>query len=108
MICSNCNSPMPENSQFCNNCGFATMKNSSDAPEQTGGKGSAIVSLVLGIAAMTVPIPVVDIIMGVAGIFLAMIAKNQGYRGGLQTAGFVCSIIGTVIAVIYTVGVLGL
>jgi hypothetical protein len=65
-------------------------------------KGTAIASLVCGLAAMVVPIPILDIVVGIIGIALSRKAKNQGYPGGLATAGFVCSILGTIFSVIFT------
>jgi hypothetical protein len=67
------------------------------------GRGKAIASLILGIIAMTVPIPVLDIIAGVIGLVLALQSKSEGFTGGVRTAGFVCSIIGTIWAIIYTI-----
>jgi len=72
-------------------------------PVHQPGKSKAIASLVLGICAMVVPIPILDIIMGVVGLALASMAGNEGYRGGIRTGGLVCSIIGTVWAVIFTI-----
>ena len=63
-------------------------------------------ALVLGLLAMTIPVPVIDIILGVVGLVLASSSKNDGYVGGVRTAAFVICIIGTVIAVFYTIGVL--
>ena len=70
-------------------------------------KGLAIASLVLGILAMTIPVPILDIIFGVIGIVLGRIAQKSGV-GGLATGGFVVSIIGTVVATGYTILVMGL
>ena len=66
----------------------------NDNPQ--GGKGKAIAALVLGIVAIVLPIPFLDLICGVAGLILASMAKQEGYTEGLRTAGFVLSIIGTV------------
>ena len=66
------------------------------------GKGKAIASLVLGICAIVFPIMIVGVILGVVGIVLAIMAKREGYIGGMATAGLVCSIIGTVFAVFWT------
>ena len=63
------------------------------------------IALALGIAAMIIPIPVLDVIAGVVGIVLAAQARKTGV-GGLAIAGLVVSIIGTVIAFFYTIGVL--
>ena len=62
-------------------------------PEKRPGKGKSIASLVLGIVALTVPIPVFDIICGIVGLVLAgMARRDEG--GGMATAGLVLSIIG--------------
>lgn len=69
------------------------------------GRGKAIASLVLGIVAMTVPIPILDIIAGIVGLVLYSSARREGYSGGLATAGLICSVLGTVWATIFTVSV---
>lgn len=69
-------------------------------------KAFAIVSLIFGILAMTIPVPVLDVILGIAGIVLYSKSKKAGYSGGLAVAGLVVSIIGTIVATIYTLGVL--
>jgi len=71
---------------------------------QQPGKGMAVTALVLGILAMTLPIPVLDIILGVLGLIFASVAPSQGCRGGIQTAGLVLSILGTLVAIGYTMG----
>jgi len=71
---------------------------------QQPNKAMAGWSLGLGIAAMVVPIPVIDVVAGVVGIVLANKAKQTGVQG-LATAGLVCSIIGTIIAVLFTLSV---
>ena len=67
--------------------------------------GFAIAALVLGIVAMTLPVPVIDVIFGVLGLIFAIVAKRNGHRGGMSTAGLVLSIIGTVWAIWFTVSV---
>lgn len=62
------------------------------------GKSKAIAALVLGIVAIVMPIPFLDLICGVIGLVLASMAKREGYTEGLRTAGFVLSIIGTVLS----------
>ncbi|MCL2563827.1 MAG: DUF4190 domain-containing protein [Oscillospiraceae bacterium] len=68
-------------------------------------KGMAAASLVCGILAMTLPVPVIDVILGVIGLVLA-IKSRQHDGGGLATAGLVCSIIGTIWAVSFTMTML--
>jgi len=67
--------------------------------------GFAIASLVLGIIAMVLPIPVIDVIIGVLGLIFAIVAKRSGHRGGMSTAGLVLSIIGTVWALWFTLSI---
>jgi len=57
---------------------------------------------VLGICAIVIPIPYLDVVMGVIGLVMAVTARKAGYRGGLATAGLVLSIIGLVFAVWFT------
>ncbi|MCL2563826.1 MAG: hypothetical protein FWE08_07315 [Oscillospiraceae bacterium] len=64
-------------------------------------KGMAIASLVLGIVALVVPIPVLDVIAGVVGLFLAGISMKHK-AGGLAVAGLVLSILGTIAAIQFT------
>jgi len=56
------------------------------------GHGLAVASMVLGIVAL-VGIVTYGWVLAIVGIILAIIAKNKGYRGGMATAGLVCSII---------------
>jgi len=65
--------------------------------------GFAVASLVLGIVAMTLPLPVIDIIIGVLGLIFAVIAKKRGHQGGMSTAGLVLSILGTIFSVWSTI-----
>jgi len=68
------------------------------------GKGKAIAALVLGIIAIFLPIPFLDLACGIVGLVLASSAKKEGFTGGLRTAGFVLSIIGTIWGALYTLG----
>ncbi|MCR5145298.1 MAG: hypothetical protein K6B67_08410 [Lachnospiraceae bacterium] len=64
------------------------------------GKSAAIASLVLGIVSILTWFfgsgSLVGLITGILGIVFASNAKKQGFEGGMQTAGFVCSLIGLV------------
>ena len=73
-------------------------------PEEAPSKTKAVVALVLGIAALTIPVPVVDIIAGIAGIILALASKREGVKG-LAIAALVVSIIGTLVAISFTADV---
>ena len=59
------------------------------------------VSLACGIIAMFLPFPVYDFILACIGIILAALAKQRGARK-LSTAGLVCSIIGSGLALSFT------
>ena len=74
-------------------------------PPQQPKTTMAGVALALGIAAMILPIPVIDVIAGVLGIVFAAIARKSGV-GGLAIAALVVSIIGTVMALFYTIFVI--
>jgi len=77
-----------------------------ESPENQPKKGMAVASLVLGLLAMTLPIAVLDIVLGVIGIVLSRVAKKSG-ANGMATAGFVVSIVGTCAALSYTAIVFG-
>jgi hypothetical protein len=53
---------------------------------------------------MLFPVPYIDVVFGIGGIALAAMAGQRGARG-LRIAGLIVSIIGTVIAFFYTLGV---
>ncbi len=81
------------------------------------GKGAAIGSLVCGIVSIVFwffgVTSILSLILGVVGLVLASNSKKAGFDGGLRTAGFVLSIIGTVfgalifVSCIACAGVLG-
>ena len=73
-------------------------------PVQQPKTGLAIAALICGLFAMFIPVPVLDIIIGVAGIVLSVMARKSGV-GGLAIAALVVSIIGTIFAVIFTITV---
>jgi len=65
-------------------------------------QGLAGAALGLGIAAFVLPVPFLDLILGIIAIILAVAARKQGNRAGLGTAGLVLSIVGLVTAAIHT------
>ena len=67
----------------------------------------AAISLGCGIFAMFLPVPVLDVILGIIGIVFASVAMKSGVKG-LAIAALVVSIVGTVIAIGYTIYVLGI
>lgn len=64
------------------------------------GKGQAIASLVLGIVSVVFWFfgvgSLLSLILGIVGLVLASMAKKAGFEGGIRTAGFVLSLIGTI------------
>ena len=75
-------------------------------PEKKPNVVMAAISLGCGVFAMFLPVPVLDVILGIVGIVLASIAMKSGVKG-LAIAGLVVSIVGTVFAIGYTIYVLG-
>ena len=65
------------------------------------GRGQAIASLVLGIISIVFVwfgySTLVGLACGIVGVFMAAGAKKRGYTGGMRTAGFVCSLVGTIL-----------
>ena len=132
MFCTNCGVRSEPNVRFCASCGCEVIQaNSQQSAPNWGSSGygspytqqssyaqqpphtqqvddyrirnKAVAALVLGIIACTMPIPILDVIAGIIGIYLAVTAKREGFVNGLQTAAFVISIIGTGIAVLFTI-----
>ena len=87
--------------------------NQGDQP----GKGQAIGSLICGIVSVVFwffgVTAILSLIIGIVGMVLASMAKKQGFSGGMQTAGFVLSLLGVIFGAIIFVscvvcaGVLG-
>lgn len=77
--------------------------NGHTAPGGNGdipGRGAATASLVLGIISIASWFfgigAFVGIITGIIGLICSSNAKREGYTGGMQTGGFVCSLIGLI------------
>ncbi len=75
--------------------------------QDTPGKGKAVGSLVCGIISLVFCCFSVSVItaflapiLGIVGLVLAGMAKNDGFVGGMQTAGFVLSLIGTILGAV--------
>ena len=127
--CPKCGIQVEESTKFCVACGaqMNTETVETPSPEPTpqpenqqqqqyqqpqfqpsqffGGisaKNAAIASLVLGIVALALPIPLLGLAAGIIGIVLANNAKKQGLTSGMVTGGLVCSIVGTALAGLYT------
>jgi len=66
------------------------------------GKTKAVIAVGFGILAIFLPVPFIDVLLGIAGLVLAILAKKDGFTGHLRTAGLVCSIIGIVVAGVLT------
>lgn len=65
------------------------------------GKNLAIASMVCGILSLVLTFfgygALIGLILGIVAIVLAVNAKNKGYTEGMQKAGLVLGIIGTII-----------
>jgi len=72
----------------------------NEQPIPQAGKGKAMASLVMGIAGLATGL---GIIAGPVGMYLAISAKNEGVKDGIQKAGWICSIVATVVGVIYII-----
>ena len=93
--------------------GDEKMKSNDKIP----GKGAATASMVLGIISVVLWFfgysALVSVILGIVGLILAGNAKKAGFVGGIQTAGFVLSLIGLIggaiffVACIACVGAIG-
>lgn len=73
-----------------------------------------IASLVLGIVSLVCIIGVAGLypgiigaVVGIVGIILGVMGKSNPDRSGIATAGLVCSIIGTVLNLIFTIACWG-
>lgn len=79
------------------------MENDNKIP----GKGAATASMVLGIISVVLWFfgysALVSVILGIVGLILAGNAKKAGFVGGMQTAGFVLSLIGLIGGAIFFV-----
>lgn len=75
------------------------------SPEPQKTDTLAIVSLILGIAAIVLGCcwAWLGVLLGVGGIVCAVMSKKK-QKSGLATAGLVCSIIGVVFALIWIIG----
>lgn len=79
------------------------MENDNKVP----GKGAATASMVLGIISVVLWFfgysALVSVVLGIVGLILAGNAKKAGFVGGMQTAGFVLSLIGLIGGAIFFV-----
>lgn len=79
------------------------MENDNKIP----GKGAATASMVLGIISVVLWFfgysALVSVVLGIVGLILADNAKKAGFVGGMQTAGFVLSLIGLIGGAIFFV-----
>jgi hypothetical protein len=87
MFCNKCGANIADGSSFCPSCG-AQFGNA--AAPKTPGLGMAIASMVLGIISLLC----FPYITGVLAVIFGAVAKNNGYKSGMATAGIVCGIIG--------------
>ncbi len=112
ITCKNCGATCEENVTYCAQCGADLTAQSTanstpveetssyvynePANEPEKGKGLAIASLVCGIVSFLC----FPAITGALGIIFGAVAKNQGCKSGMATAGIVCGAIGVVLWII--------
>lgn len=82
---------------------YTPQTNGGDQP----GKGAAIGSLVCGIVSIVFWFfglgAIVSVILGIVGLILSSNAKKAGFVGGMQTAGFVTSLLGLIFGALFFV-----
>ena len=95
MICSNCGTDNPNGAAFCGSCGASLQGAQQPAfNQQYGnpgyvmmeepGKNKATASLICSIISMFC-----CSLLGIAGIVCGLMAKKEGYKGGMATAGII-------------------
>ena len=90
----------PYGGQQCPYCG--RYGRDSQLPESRPHFGFAGYAVGCGFFAMFVPIPILDVVLGILGIVFAALAIKSGVRG-LAISALVISIIGTVLAIDFTI-----
>lgn len=85
---------VPDNEQV------SFQNNTAASQDPEAGKGAATASLVLGIIAVVCWFfgysSILSVLLGLIGMILAGKAKQEGFEGGIRTAGFVLSLIGLI------------
>jgi len=77
---------------------------SINQPGVEPGKNAAIAALVLGIVAVVFSyVALLGLAAGIVGLFMANNAKKESFTGGMMTAGFICALVGTILAGLGTV-----
>ena len=80
---------------------------SAAQPQPQQSNALSVVSLVMGILSILFGCCYgIGIVFAIAGIICAAVGKKKGQKGGIGTAGLVCSIIGAVLSVIMLVYVI--
>ena len=83
-----------------NSMNAVPFNNGETASEVKSGKGLAVAGMVLGIVSIVFWFfgagALVGLVTGIIGLICSSSAKKAGYIGGMQTAGFVCSLIGLI------------
>ena len=72
-----------------------------ETPPETPGKGAAVASMVCGIVGLVLCIAYIGFVVSIVGLALSASAKKQGFVGSFQTAGFVTSLIGLILGILY-------
>jgi len=100
-FCAGCGNPIQGSAQNTQPNAMFTNTN-NETPKQPTSNKREWAALICGILAATIPYPVIDIIVGAIGIGLVTI--NYKRNSNLRTTALVVAIIGTIIAVTFTIG----
>lgn len=130
MFCKNCGKSMPDNQRFCTECGtemLSSINNTYNQPRYNctlatnsmpeykvapnnynsnckntqldeKGLGMATASFVLGLVSIVTL--GFGIVPATLGTFFGCVAKSQGSKGAMVTAGLICSAVGAILSVI--------
>ena len=108
VFCKNCGKEIDDNAVICPSCGVSQDEQLLSQPA-SGGGGLGVASLVLGIISIIIGVISggslgwVGAPLGIVGIILGAIGRKNApeSKKGLANAGFVCSIIGTILCVLF-------
>ena len=103
MYCQNCGEEINDKAVICVNCGVATEKYNANTPTAQTEKKSGtpgVVGFVLALFSLFLPIPYLDIVLGVAAFVISLVGvMGNRSKKGLAIAGIVISIIAVIGAI---------
>ncbi len=98
MFCRNCGGEMPESAAACMRCGFYMGGQPVRAVHvERGGNGLPVGGFICGLVGLGLPVPVIDVIVGIVGAALCTISliQNRPLKG-LAIAGLVIAIVAVI------------